>query len=262
MTTDTDPNARDEEADLLLRFAQTRDRRLRNEIVERYMGFATHIAQRYVRSRAATDDVRQAAMIGLVKAVDRFDPDHGATFAAFAGVTIEGELKRYLRDQTWVVRVPRSAKELHLAVARASGDLEQSLGRTPTVDELAVHLQVDRDDVLRGIAAGAAFAVGSLEAPPRQARPTGSRANDVAPDNGVAESTDRLLVEQLMATLPEREREIVRLRFFEELSQAQIASRMGMSQMHVSRLLRKAFDQLRDGLELDGQDAEPGTSPS
>ena len=128
------------------------------------MGLAAHIANRYRRSNLSDDDLRQVAMVGLVKAVDRFDPDYGASFSAFAGRTIEGELKRHFRDRSWVVRVPRSAKELHLLVRRAGDELSHELGRSPSVDEIAEQLGIDRDDVLRGLSASAAYNVGTLDA--------------------------------------------------------------------------------------------------
>ncbi len=160
----TEPSGTDDLDDLELfrTLAATQRRSIRNQLVERHMGLAAHIAKRYRRS-GSRDDLRQVAMVGLVKAVDRFDPEYGASFSAFAGRTIEGELKRHFRDKTWVVRVPRGAKELHLAVRKATDELSHELGRSPSVDELAAHLQLDRDDVLRGLAASAAYNVGTLD---------------------------------------------------------------------------------------------------
>jgi RNA polymerase sigma-B factor len=234
-----------DELDLFRTYARTRQRALRNELVERYMGLAIHIAKRYWRT-GSEDDVRQSAMIGLIKAVDRFDPELGVSFVTFAGSTIEGELKRYLRDRTWVLRVPRSAKELHLHVRRASDELLQRHGRSPSVAEVAAFLQVPADDVLRGLTATAAYEVGSID---------GSRDSDVtgndrsralaAPDRSIDDVVDAHVVARLLSRLPEREREIVRLHFFEEQSQAQVGELMGISQMHVSRLLRRSFETMR-----------------
>ena len=198
-------------------------------------------------------------MLGLVKAVDRFDPDHGAAFSSFAGTTIEGELKRHFRDKTWTVRVPRSAKELHLSVRRATEELSQRLGHSPTVDEIARHLEIDRDDVFRGLAASAAYSVGTLDgpAPTTTTAPTGSERWPTT-RIGYEQSDARAEIVRLLERLPEREREIVTLRFFDELSQAEIAERVGISQMHVSRLLRRSFEQMRqwsgDGSMLEGND--------
>jgi RNA polymerase sigma-B factor len=241
-------------------FRRRPSRRLRNELVERHMGLAHHIASRYTRA-GRDEDVRQVAMIGLVKAVDRFDPEHGAAFSSFAGRTIEGEIKRFFRDKSWVLRVPRSAKELHLLVRRAGDELGQSLGRTPTVPEIAAHLQIDRDDVLRGLAATAAYQVGTLMTSSDDDAGVSDRAGFMAEhEDGYERSIDRQLVEQLMDTLPEREREIVRLRFFEELSQSDIAERVGISQMHVSRLLRRSFDTMRETLTAPETSTAPDST--
>lgn len=245
------PSAPDD-LELFRTLAATKRRSVRNQLVERHMGLAAHIAKRYQRAGARDDDLRQVAMVGLVKAVDRFDPDYGASFSAFAGRTIEGELKRHFRDRTWVVRVPRGAKELHLQVRRAAEELGQALGRSPSVDELARHLQIDRDDVFRGMAASAAYNVGTLDAG------TAGDDTDVAPDRqgalatddrGFDDTDDRQVVNELLDRLPEREREIVRLRFYERMSQSEIGEAIGISQMHVSRLLRRSFTQMREWID-------------
>lgn len=196
-------------------------------------------------------------MLGLVKAVDRFDPSHGAAFSSFAGSTIEGELKRYFRDRTWTVRVPRSAQELHLAVRGAIDELTQRLGQTPTIDQVQAHLGVDRDDVLRGLAATAAYNVGTLDAPGVDDDSSGvDRQRALSTDDeGFERSDDQNVVATLLERLPEREQQIVRLRFFDGMSQSEIADEMGMSQMHVSRLLRRSFEQMRSWT------AEAGDSP-
>ncbi len=242
-----------DDLELFRRYAASRERSLRNELVERHMGLAAHIAKRYRKGPGADDDVRQVAMIGLVKAVDRFDPEHGAAFSSFAGRTIEGEVKRHFRDTSWTVRVPRSAKELHLAVRRATDELTARDGVSPDVDEIATHLGIDRDDVLRGLGASAAFQVGTLDA-------AGDDGDDgvagtdrlqalAEHDDGFERSEDRQVVADLLDVLPDREREIVRLRFYERLSQSEIADRVGISQMHVSRLLRRSLEQMRAGID-------------
>jgi RNA polymerase sigma-B factor len=245
-----------DDLELFRTLVATKRRSVRNQLVERHMGLAAHIAKRYQRAGKSDDDLRQVAMVGLVKAVDRFDPEYGAAFSAFAGRTIEGELKRHFRDRTWVVRVPRGAKELHLQVRRATEELGQGLGRSPSVDELATHLQMDRDDVLRGLAASAAYNVGTIDAGSADddidMAPDRQRALAVA-DTGFVETEDRQVVTELLDRLPEREREIVRLRFYERLSQAEIGEEMGISQMHVSRLLRRSFDQMREWVDDPGE---------
>ncbi len=249
------PEADLDDLELFLEFASTRHRSLRNQLVERHMGLAAHIAKRFGLPGVTNDDLRQVAMLGLVKAVDRFDPDYGVPFAAFAGSTIEGELKRHFRDHTWVVRVPRSAKDLHLLVRRTNDELIQSLGRSPSVDEIAIHLGVDRDDVLRGLAASSAYHVstiqpggieGEMETPL-------DRIDALATDEaGYEHAADADLVNRLLARLPEREQKIVRLRFYEQQSQQQIAAAVGVSQMQVSRLLRASFEKLREWADDEG----------
>lgn len=241
-----------DDLELFREFAASRSRKLRNQLVERHMGLAAHIANRFRRQGGSDDDLRQVAMVGLVKAVDRFDPEYGAAFSSFAGRTIEGELKRHFRDRSWAVRVPRGAKELHLLVRNASEELSQRNGRAPTVDEIAVHLQVERDDVLRGLSATAAYSVGTLDGGSNddEGDAVGDRQRALATDeDGFGHIDDRELVVQLISRLPEREQQIVRLRFYERQSQTEIAESVGISQMHVSRLLRKSFEQMRDWLE-------------
>jgi RNA polymerase sigma-B factor len=247
--------------ELFLEFRQTGRRGTRNRIVEEYMGLAIHIARRYNAGVGRDDDLEQVAMLALVKAVDRFDPEVGVPFSAFAGRTIEGELKRHFRDATWAVKVPRGAKELHVAVRRANDQLSVQLGRSPTVDEVAGYLEIDRDDVITGLAAGTARRVGSIDPGPDDDGGGSDRnAATAVGERGYGDVENEAVIEQLIASLPEREQEIVRLRFYEELSQSDIADRVGVSQMHVSRLLRKAFAILRNeyvGDDIDA-DAEAG----
>lgn len=255
----SDPS-RDESEELALfrDFRATGDRSTRNALVERYMGLAVHIAKRY-RRPGSEDDVRQAAMIGLVKAVDRFDPDYGSSFVTFAGATIEGELKRYLRDRTWVVRVPRAAKELHLLVRRARDELLQRDERSPSVDEIAAHLSLSRDDVLRGLSASAAYEVGTIDAGNNVDGMQADRSAVLATDEaGFGHVVDAHTIAGLLVRLPDREREIVRLRFYEDMSQAEIADAVGMSQMHVSRLLRRSFELMRSWMDDEDESARPG----
>lgn len=237
---------RAEEDALFREFRRTGSRRIRNDLVERHMGLAAHVARRFGRRGPSDDDLRQVAFLALVKAVDRFEPDRNVAFSTFAGRTIEGEIKRHFRDHTWTVRVPRSAKETHLRLRRATDELTQRLGRSPTVPQLAEHLGISTDEVVEGIAAGSAYTMTSLDAPMRS---DGDGTRQIgADDEGYAHVSDSNLVEDLLATLPEREQEIVRLRFYDELSQSEIAERVGISQMHVSRLLAAALTKLRAAL--------------
>ncbi len=242
---------RAEEDALFRQFRRTGSRRIRNDLVERHMGLAAHVARRFGRRGPSDDDLRQVAFLALVKAVDRFEPDRNVAFSTFAGRTIEGEIKRHFRDHTWTVRVPRSAKETHLRLRRATDELTQRLGRSPTVPQLAEHLGISTDEVVEGIAAGSAYTMTSLDAPMRS---DGDGTRQIgADDEGYAHVSDSNLVEDLLATLPEREQEIVRLRFYDELSQSEIAERVGISQMHVSRLLRRSFEQMKRRVDPDDE---------
>lgn len=241
-----------DDIELFREFARSKQRRLRNQLVERHMGLATHISKRYMRAERRDEDLRQVAMIGLVKAVDRFDPEYGTAFSTFAGQTIEGELKRHFRDASWTVKVPRSAKELHLLVRNAATHLEQRNGGSPSVDDLAEYLEIDRDDILRGLAASAASSVGTIDASSDDDDTSSDRQAALSVDDSSFEHADNVhVLSRLIADLPERQQEIIRLRFFEEKSQAEIADMIGMSQMHVSRLLRRSFETMRELMSDD-----------
>jgi len=254
MTTDS--------TELFEQFRRTGRRSIRNQLVEQHMGLAIHIARSFDSSSRRDADVEQVAMLGLVKAVDRFDPSLGVPFAAFAGRTIEGEVKRYFRDATWSLKVPRGAKDLHLAVRRGVDQLATQLARSPTPDEVAEFLQISRDDVITGLVAGEARSIASIEPKTDADNGTGRSIPLATTDRGFGDIDDQSAIADLLATLPDREREIVELRFFEELSQAEIAERIGISQMHVSRLLRVTLDRLRGRLveQPDGidRDDNPG----
>jgi RNA polymerase sigma-B factor len=234
---------------LFVEYRRSHRRRVRNQLVEAHMGFAHHIARRFVGRGIAEEDVRQVALLGLVKAVDRFDPDHGAAFTSFAGRTIEGEIKRHFRDAAWSVRVPRSIKEMHLLVRAATDELNQSTGRSPTPREVAAHLDVDVDTVVEALGASAAFRADSLDPGPGDDGAADRSSALASTDTGLTDTAERVVVEGLLESLPEREREIVRLRFFDELTQSEIADRVGVSQMHVSRLLRRSITLMRRAAE-------------
>ena len=210
------------------------------------MGFAYHVARRFAHRGVGDDDLRQIALLALVKAVDRYDPEVGAAFTSFAGRTIEGEIKRYFRDATWSVRVPRSAKEMHLLVRHASDELRTELTRSPTVNEVARHLDVEPDAVVEALGAGAAFTSEPLETGPADEPHATDRSSRLAErDEALETAPERVIVERLLSKLGSRERRIVELRIFEEMTQSQIADRVGVSQMHVSRLLRRSFAAMR-----------------
>jgi RNA polymerase sigma-B factor len=250
VSTDQHPVDRDD-LEIFREYAQTKRRSLRNQIVERHMGLAIHISQRFAHGGRRDDDLRQVAMIGLVKSVDRFDPEYGVAFSSFAGRTIEGELKRHFRDASWTVKVPRRAKELHLLVRNAARDIEQRTGLSPTVDQLASHLHVERDDVLRGLAASAASSVDTIDRGTDDGTASDRQARLAADDRSYEDAENAHIVELLIAGLSQRQRRIIELRFYEEKSQTEIAEQVGVSQMHVSRLLKRSFEQMRQLLDAD-----------
>src|SRR5262245_30816800 len=230
--------------ELFEEYRRTGRRSLRNRIVEEHMGLAIHIARGFQNRSRHDQDIEQVAMLALVKAVDRYDLTIGVPFTAFAGRTIEGEIKRYFRDSTWAVKVPRGAKEMNVAVRRAIDQLSVESGRSPTVDEVAAHLGVDRDDVVTGLAADMARTVGTIEPGSDDDSSGADRLRATASDErGFGDVDDHEAVRVLLATLPERERRIIELRFFHDMSQSEIAAEVGLSQMHVSRLLRAALEQ-------------------
>ena len=234
---------REDEAALFAEYASNRQPAVRNRIVEQYTGLAIALARRFENRGEPLDDLIQVASMALVGAVERFDPNQGAAFSSFATPTVLGELKRHFRDKTWSVRVPRGVKELHLRVSPAVAELHAELGRAPTIPELAANLGAAEEDVIEAMEAGAAYKPTSLTAPD----PEGERSDERIlgrPDPEFAQVEARMTVRSLMAKLPERERNIVYLRYFEDLTQSEIADRIGVSQVHVSRLLREALDRL------------------
>jgi len=228
-------------------FRRTGDRSLRNELVERHLGIAYHLAHRYRHRGVADEDLVQVATIGLLKSVERFDPERGSSFGAFATPTILGELRRYFRDATWALRVPRQLQERVLAVSRAVGPLTQQLGRSPSPKEIAREADLSEEEVLEALEADGAYGTSPLDATSDVGyRVDKSSALADAPDRGPEEVVEqRLLAASLVSQLTDRERYIVELRFARGLTQSQIADRIGVSQMHVSRLLSSALERMR-----------------
>lgn len=225
-------------------FRRTGSRDLRNSLIEEHRGLADYFARQYGSRGEPLDDLRQVALVGLLKAVERFEPERGLSFATFAGPTIIGELKRYFRDRTWSVRVPRRLQELSLGIARARDELSQRLGRSPTPAEIASHAGVTEEQILEGMEAATLYRVGSLDVAvtERDESPVSDRVGELDEDFNTVDN--RALVRDILTTLPARERQIVYLRFFEGLTQAEIAERVGVSQMHVSRLLTQSLETL------------------
>lgn len=237
----------DDQAELVRRYRCTGDRSIRNRIVEANLHLVDHHVRRYDgRAPVARDDLRQTALLALVKAVDRFDPDAGASVATFAARTIDGELKRFLRDRTWLVRPPRAAQERHLSLRRATEELTQTLGRAPTVAELASELGLAEDEVLMGLMAGNARQNESLD------RPTGDDATSTridlltgGEDHNYELSESLMSLRAGMDRLDLRQRSILDMRFVQEMSQTEISERIGVSQSYVSRILHQALAELR-----------------
>lgn len=249
----SDPSgaAADELRDLFERYRGTGERALRNDIVERHRGLADGVARRYASRGLALDDLRQTALLAMVRAVDRFDPDKGASFATFAGRTMEGELKRALRDRSWTVRPPRAAQERYLELRRSEEELTHRMGRAPTVAELAGAMDATVDEVLEAVEAGGARSAAPITRPDDDGGQVAVESLLRVDDVGFAAVDDELLVAGLLERLDDRSRQVVELRFYERLGQEEIAQRLGISQSYLSRLLRKVLEELRAGLEDD-----------
>jgi RNA polymerase sigma-B factor len=232
-------------------YAQTRERALRDELVTAHMGLAEYLARRFTNRGEPLDDLVQVAALGLLKAVDRFDPERGLEFSTYATPTIVGELKRHFRDKGWAVRVPRRVQELHLRLGSVVSTLSQELGRSPTIGEIAHAAAVSEEEVLEAIEAGHAYRFTSLDAPSGNDDEMSLSAELGSEDQGLIDSEHRVTLSPLIAQFPPRERMILHLRFFEGLTQSEIAGRLGISQMHVSRLLARALAQLRTQAEDD-----------
>jgi RNA polymerase sigma-B factor len=225
-------------------FASTRDPRIRDRLVEDHLGLAYQLALRFANRGETQDDLVQVASLALINAVDRFDPDRGFEFSTFATRTVLGELKRHFRDKGWAVRAPRRVQELYLELGAAADSLAQELGHPPTVLELAERTGATEEAVLEAMEAGQGYRATSIEAPDRQDGTIASRLGDV--DAGFAGTEDHQDLEKALQTIPERERTILRLRFVDGLTQSEIADRIGVSQMHVSRLLTASIAHLRE----------------
>jgi RNA polymerase sigma-B factor len=228
-------------------YRSTRNRRVRDELVEDHVPLAQFLARRFAHRGEPHDDLVQVALVGLLKAVERFDPDRGLQFSTFATPTIVGELKRHFRDKGWALRVPRRVQELHLQLAKIVGALNQELGRSPTAAEIAARAGTSEEDVLEAMEAGGMYLLASIDGPAASTE-DGSELSTLLGDDDVEFERVEQQVEiaELLDVLPARERNIVYLRFFEGLTQSEIAERIGISQMHVSRLLTRSLGALRE----------------
>jgi RNA polymerase sigma-B factor len=224
------------------------DREARDEIFSRYVGWATSVANRYRRHGAHFDDVGQAASIALVNAIDRFDPNYGVKFTTFARKTIIGTLKRYLRDSTWSVRVPRALSDAAVDLNRVRGELEQRLGRAPEPKELAEELDIPIQDVEDALEAALAYSARSVDAPVTEDDESSLLRVLGSEDENFDLADIWYSLEPLIADLDPKEQEVLFLRFFEDMTQSDIAEVVGVSQMQVSRLISRALDRLRGQL--------------
>ena len=234
----------DDEFDVHRQYRCTGDPRLRVAIAEAHTGLVRRLAARFANRGEAFDDLVQVGFVGLLGAIERFDPDRGRSFRSFAIPTIEGELKRHFRDRRWTVRVPRGVQENYLRVREAVASLEQVLGRSPSVADLAGFTDLTEEDVLTAAQAGNSFALVSLDATSDERGSVEDRITRPCRELESAEA--RTLVVSLLSGLPERERQIVGLRYYQGLSQQQIASRIGKNQMYVSRMLARSLTAMRN----------------
>jgi RNA polymerase sigma-B factor len=223
----------------------------RELMVERFLPLARSIASRYVRRGETYDDIFQVACLALIKAVDRYDPERGQAFSSYAVPTIAGEIKRYYRDRTWHVHVPRDLQDLTLQVDRATADLQRETARSPTVHEIAERVDAEPDDVLEALQAQHAHRAGSLDAPVHDDDDAGATVGERlgVQEEGYERAEARADLEALQRTLSRRERTIVRLRFEHDMTQQEIGAIVGLSQMQISRILRRAIMRLREQAE-------------
>jgi RNA polymerase sigma-B factor len=254
--------AKEREKDLWRRLKDDLDQRAREELVALYMPVARRMARRYAGVVEPYDDLVQVASLGLLNAIDRFDFDRGTPFLGFAKPTIMGELKRYFRDKVWTIRVPRALHDRMAAIETATEELTEELSRPPSPKQVAAHLEIDTADVLEALEARENRRPLALDRPVHgddgDEATTPEWIGDV--DGGYELVEDRLAVEAVLPGLDEREREVLRMRFVEELPQSKIAARIGCSQMQVSRLLRGTLERLRVAASEGGTEA-PGRAP-
>jgi len=226
-----------------------RRQRVRDELVEMHLALVEYLARRFRNRGEPLDDLIQVATIGLIKSVDRFDLERGVEFSTYATPTIVGEIKRHFRDKGWAIRVPRRLQELKLALAKATSELSQKNGRAPTVAELAQHLGMSEEDILEGLESANAYSAVSLDAPDAGDDDSPAVADSLGTTDESLEGVEyRESLKPLLEKLPAREKKILLLRFFGNMTQSQIAAELGISQMHVSRLLARTLAQLREGL--------------
>ena len=230
-----------------------RKQRARDSLVEQHLPLVEHLARRFRNRGEPYDDLVQVATIGLIKSVDRFDLERGVEFSTYATPTIVGEIKRHFRDKGWAVRVPRRLQELRLSLASATSELSQKQGRAPTVAELAAHMKITDEEVLEGLESANAYSTLSLDAGDSGSGDEPMPVSETlgVEDEGLEGVEYRESLKPMLEQLPPREKKILMLRFFKNMTQSEIAAEVGISQMHVSRLLARTLAQLREGLLVD-----------
>jgi RNA polymerase sigma-B factor len=244
------------ERQLFARYRGRGDLTARDELVEQFLPLATQLAHRYRRGSEPLEDLVQVASVGLLNAIDRFDPERGTAFSSFAVPTIAGELKRHFRDKGWAIRVPRDLQELAQRVDRTTDRLTHELGRAPTLSDIADDLGVTLEEVLEAREAAAAHRAESLDRPCGDEQDSTRVADTLGvPEPGYLQAEQAATLEAMMSILSDREREILRLRFAEDLTQSEIGQRVGVSQMHISRLLRDAVKRLREAAQASASPA-------
>lgn len=248
------PIPREELRALHRRYRETQDpkekERIREQLVRGYESLVYFLARRFANRGEPLDDIAQVGFLGLIKAIERFDPDLGNEFTTFATPTVAGEIKRYFRDKGWAIRFPRRLQELHQQIVRVNEQLKNELNRQPSVQEVAKRLNVDPDEVLEAMEMAPAMTPMSLDQTPTSDEDGGRQLAEAigGEDPGLARVEMRELLQKAMQHLTPRERAIMAMRFYDEMSQSEIAKRLGISQMHVSRLQRAALEQLRQHL--------------
>ncbi len=235
--------------ELLRAYHEEGDERARDQLIEQNMPLVRAIARRYSGKGEPLDDLVQVGSIGLIKAIDRFDLDRGVALQTYAVPTIVGEIKRHFRDRGWAMHVPRRLKELNLKLSKLIEELSGQLGRSPTIDELAMASGADEEEVVEALEAGYAYTTEPLTLPGDDDTELDRLHRLGRIDEGFATAEDRSLLDHGFEALDERERKIVELRFVDGLTQSQIAHQIGISQMHVSRLIRRSLDTMREAIE-------------
>jgi len=255
------PERTREDRELFLRHQRDGDPLAREQLVERFMPLARQLARRYQRADEPLEDLVQVAALGLIKAIDRFSPDREVAFSSYAVPTILGELKRHFRDRTWAVRVPRDLQELALKVDKAVADLSRESHKSPSVIQISERVGASEEQVLEALEASGAYRATSFDAPrPGGDEDAGDSLGDAVGhfDLGFGLAEDRATLDRLMQSIGPREREVLRLRFVEDMTQAEIGDRIGVSQMQISRLIRQSLARLRAAAEVEREREQRG----